>query len=123
MRLNDQVTRYAGASFEAVDVLGEEHTEDLALGEEADEGMADGGVEFAGVQLFRKHVEWVRVLAEVANLEDRFGVGELESRKVVVETRLGRAEVGNCADAMFSCWRYSSEPCADCTPKSAGQQG
>lgn len=73
--LDDLVCGDAGAALEAVDVLGEVHEEDALLGEEGDEGVGDGGVEFARVEFLGEVVEGLRVFAKIGNVKDGFAVG------------------------------------------------
>jgi hypothetical protein len=61
--------------------------------------MRDGGVELARVELLRQDVEWLRVLAEVGDVEDGFGVGQVEAREVVVQPCFGGSKVGDCDTA------------------------
>ena len=93
--LDDLVGRDAGAALEAVDVLGEEVAEEAAAGEEGDEGVGDGGVEFARVELAREDVEGFGVLAEVGDVEDGFGVGEVEAGEVGVQAGAWGSKVGD----------------------------
>ena len=55
--------------------------------------MGDGRAVFAWIQLLGEGVERQRVLAEVVDVEDGLGVGEVEALEVGVETRLRRAKV------------------------------
>jgi hypothetical protein len=48
-----------------------------------------------GVQLLREGVEGEGVLAEVGDVEDSFGVGEVEAGEVGVEAGCRGAEVGD----------------------------
>lgn len=58
--------------------------------------MRDGRGVVAWVQLFRKDVEGVGVPAKVGDVEDGFGVGEVQTSEVGVQASVGRTEVGNC---------------------------
>jgi hypothetical protein len=97
--LYDLLPRHTGAPLEAVDVLRKEHLEQALLGQERNKGMRDGGVELARVELLRQDVEWLRVLAEVGDVEDGFGVGQVEAREVVVQPCFGGSKVGDCDTA------------------------
>jgi hypothetical protein len=77
VRFDDEVRGYAGASLQAVNVLGEELEEQALLREQGDEGVRDGGGELSGVQLLGQDVEWLRVLAEVGDVKDGLGVGQI----------------------------------------------
>lgn len=48
---------------------------------------------FAGVKLFCERVEGKRVIAEVGDVENGFGVGEVEAGEVCVQAGLWAAEV------------------------------
>lgn len=86
MGFDNLVGRNAGAALEAVDVLREELAEETLMGEEGDEGVGDGGVEFAWVELAGQDVKGIGIFAEVGDVEDGFGVREVEAREVGVET-------------------------------------
>ena len=65
-------------------------------GEQGQEGVGDGGaVAGARVELAGEHVEGLRVLAEEGQVEDGFGLGQVERREVGVEACGGGAEVGD----------------------------
>lgn len=93
---DDQVGRNTGGALQAVNVLGEELVEEALAGQEADEDMGDGRVEFAWVEILGKHVEWLGVFLEERQAEDIFGLLEVQGGQVGIETSLGRAKVGDC---------------------------
>lgn len=62
----------------------------------------------------RECIEWERVVAEVANIEYSFGIGEIQARKVRIEASIGGAKVwyasrGAYARACLTC--VSSNAC------------
>lgn len=93
--LDNQLTGDASLSLEAVDVLGEEHSEEVLLGKQRDEGMRDGGRIVARIQLFRKNVEGVGVLTEIGDIEDGLGVWEIEASKIGIQAGVWGAEIRN----------------------------
>lgn len=93
--LDDLVGGHTGRALEAVDILGEEHLEEAFAGEEGDEGVGDGGMEFSGVELVGEDIEGLGMAAEVGDVKDGFGVGEVQAGEVGVEACLGRSKVGN----------------------------
>jgi hypothetical protein len=95
MCLYDLVSWDAGLALQTVDVLGEQLEEQPFLVQQTYEGMGDGRSVVAGVQLLGEGVEGQRVAAEVANVEDGLGVGEVEAREVCVQARVGGPEVWN----------------------------
>lgn len=60
-----------------------------------DEGVRDCGPVFARVEFLRQSVEGFGMGAEVVDIEDCFGVGEVEACQVGVEACVWRAEVGD----------------------------
>ena len=57
--------------------------------------MSDRGSVLARVELVGEGVERFWVAAEVGDVEDGLGVGEVEAGEVGVEAGVGAAEVGN----------------------------
>ena len=53
-------------------------------------------MKFARVELLSQDVEGLRVLAEKVNVEDSFGVRQIESLKIGIQACLWRPEVGYC---------------------------
>ena len=49
---------------------------------------------FAGVELLGQDVKRLRMLAEVANVENSFGVRQIQSAEVGVKASVGGAKVG-----------------------------
>lgn len=96
MRLDDAVGRDAGGALEAVDVLREEHVQQALARQQADEAVRDGrAVARARVQLLGQRVEGLGVLLEEGQVEDGFGLGQVEGGEVGVEAGFGGAEVGD----------------------------
>jgi hypothetical protein len=50
---------------------------------------------FTRVEFLREHIEGFRVVAEVRDVEDGFGVGQVEACEVGVEACFWGAEVGD----------------------------
>lgn len=100
--LDDELVGDAGLALEAVDVLRVDLGEEALLGEERDEDVREGRLVVAGVELFGEDVEGFGVGAEVRDVEDGFGSGEVEAAEVGVETGFGGAEVGNWKEAIIS---------------------
>jgi hypothetical protein len=71
--------------------------------QEGDEGVGERGAVLPWVEFVREGVEGVGVLPEVADVEDGFGVGEVQALKVCVEAGGGRAEVGDAGGGGYSC--------------------
>lgn len=95
VRFNDDIIWYTGLAFQTVDVLREEPEELALLVQERDKGMRDCRPVPARIQFVCEGVEGERVLAKIGNVEDGFGVGKVEARKVGVEACVWGAEVGN----------------------------
>lgn len=67
--------------------------------------MCNSGSVVAGVELLGERVERQRVVAKVADVEDSFCVGQIEARKIRIESRIWRPKVwdaGGCTDACAS---------------------
>lgn len=94
--LDDQVGGDTGGALQTVNVLREELVQEALGGEEADEDMRDGRVEFAWIKVLCEHVEWLGVFLEKRQAEDVFGLLKFQGGQVGVEASLGRAEVRNC---------------------------
>lgn len=93
MRLDDLVVWHARLALQAVDVLREQLEQQALLVQQRYERVCDGRPVVARVQLLRERVEGLWVVAEVGDVEDGFGVGELQPLEVGVEARLWRAKV------------------------------
>lgn len=59
------------------------------------ESVCDRWSELSGVQFLCKGVEWERIIAEVIESEDGFGIWEVETLQVGIEACFWGAEVGN----------------------------
>lgn len=93
MRLDNLVRGDACAALERVDVLGKACVKEVVRGQQADEGVREGGSEFSWVELARECVDCVLledseyckerqtrdgILFEKVNLENGFGVWEVQ---------------------------------------------
>lgn len=74
--------------------MSEELEQQTLLLEEVDERVGDGWAVFPWVQLLGECVEGQWILAEEGELEDGFGVREVQALEVCVQARLWGAEVG-----------------------------
>lgn len=93
---DNEISRDTGLALETVDVLCEEHAQEILFGEQGDEDVGDGRRVVAWIQLFGKDVEWVGVSFKVGNVKDSLGVGKFKAGEVGIEAGIGGAEVGYC---------------------------
>jgi hypothetical protein len=76
--------------------LREEHVQEALAGQQRDEAVGQGrAVARARVELLGQRVEGLGVLSEEGQVEDGFGLGEVERGEVGVEACFGGAEVGD----------------------------
>lgn len=64
--------------------------------------MREGWLVVAWVELLGEHIERIRVLAKISNVENRFGSGEIETGEVGIETGARRAKIGYCRQKSWS---------------------
>jgi hypothetical protein len=88
MRFDNLVAWHAGLALQAVDILSKKLEQQAFLVQQVDERVGDCRSVFPWVQLLRKCVEGQWVFAEEGQLEDCFGVGEVQALEVRVQASL-----------------------------------
>jgi hypothetical protein len=93
MRLDDHLPGQTGLPLETVNILREVFQQQALVVEQFDERVRNGRSILARRKLPGERVERTGIVAEEADIEDGFGVGEVQVGEIGVDTRIGGPEV------------------------------